>query len=56
MRPVNHAALVITCELAEELDSVPFANSADSRRQVDVVRDQQGPAAGQSDDEALVIV
>ena len=54
MRPVDHAALRIGGEFAVELDGVAFADPADARREVDIVRDEQSPAARDSQDETLV--
>jgi hypothetical protein len=54
MRPVNHATFVVVGEFPVELDRVAFAYAGDARGQVDVVRNQQGPPAVETNDESLM--
>ena len=51
---MNHTSLWIRTEFTVELDRIAFANSPDPGRQVDVVRDEKCPAAGEPQDESLV--
>src|SRR5690606_17647935 len=52
--PVNDTTLLVPFVLAVELHSIPFPQRIDSRREIDVVRDQKRVPRRQLEDEALV--
>ena len=52
--PVDHAALGVPFILAAERHHVAFAKADNSRRQIDVVRDEQRLTRGERHDEALM--
>lgn len=52
--PVNHAAPAVPFVLAMELHAIPFLQRIDARRQVDVVRNQQGLAGTEPEQETLM--
>ena len=54
VRPVDHATPWVPLVVAGELDPVSTADARDTRRDVDVVRDQQRLARVELDDEALM--
>lgn len=52
--PVNHAPFGVPLVLAAERHNIAFAKADDSRRQIDVVRDEKRLPRRESHDEALM--